>query len=59
MASSLSEKMQVKGRTCSEVTRLRRWALRAPRVCDVEFARLVTGGGSSRSLRPGKASRER
>ncbi len=36
---------------CSEVTRLRRWALRAPRVSDVEFARLVTGGGSARSSR--------
>jgi hypothetical protein len=57
---------------CSEVTRLRRWALRAPRVSDVEFARLVmTGRGSSRSARrlapqparsssrPGKASPDR
>ena len=56
---------------CSEVTRLRRWALRAPRVSDVEFARLVIGRGSARSSRrraprparrssrPGKASRER
>ncbi len=36
---------------CSEVTRLRRWALRASRVSDVEFARLVTGHGSARSSR--------
>lgn len=36
---------------CSEVTRLRRWALRAPRVSDVDLARLVTGRGSSRSAR--------
>ena len=56
---------------CSEVTRLRRWALRAPRASDVESARLVIGRGSARSSRrraprpargpsrPGKASRER
>ena len=31
---------------CSEVTRLRRWAVRAPGVSDVEFTRLVTGCGS-------------
>ena len=78
MASSLFEKVRVKGRTegrteearqlcvelvkvlhpavaprvvpvieaCSEVTRLRRWAVRAPGVSDVEFTRLVTGCGS-------------
>jgi predicted transposase YdaD len=28
---------------CSELARLRRWALRAPRVSDVEFVRLVAG----------------
>ena len=36
---------------CSELTRLRRWALRAPRVSDVEFARLVTGRGAARPTR--------
>ena len=36
---------------CSEPTRLRRWALRAPGVSDEEFARLVTGGGRSRPTR--------
>jgi len=32
---------------CSELPRLRRWALPAPRVSDAEFARLVTGRASS------------
>ena len=32
---------------CSEITRLRRWALRAPGVSDEAFAQLVTGGGSA------------
>jgi hypothetical protein len=36
---------------CSELTRLRRWALRAPGVSDAQFARLVTGGGSLRPTR--------
>jgi hypothetical protein len=36
---------------CSEPTRLRRWTLRATRLSDVEFARLVTGRGSSRLRR--------
>ena len=36
---------------CSELTRLRRWALRAPGVSDEEFARLVTGGGRTRPTR--------
>lgn len=36
---------------CSELTRLRQWALRAPRVSDIEFARLVAGRGSARSSR--------
>jgi hypothetical protein len=55
---------------CSDLVRLRRWALRAPRVSDVEFARLVTGRGSARSTRrvprparksarPSKPSRDR
>jgi len=41
---------------CSEPTRLRRWTLRATRLSDVEFARLVTGRGSSR-LTPRRAPR--
>ena len=36
---------------CSELPRLRRWALRAPRVSDVEFVRLVTGRGGARTAR--------
>jgi predicted transposase YdaD len=36
---------------CSDLTRLRRWALRAPGVSDAEFARLVIGRGPSRSTR--------
>ncbi len=36
---------------CSELTRLRRWALRAPRLSDVEFVRLVAGRGSARTSR--------
>lgn len=39
---------------CSELTRLRRWALRAPAVSDAAFARRVTGGssGSTRQRAP-------
>lgn len=36
---------------CSEPTRLRRWTLRASRLSDVEFARLVTRRGGSRLTR--------
>jgi hypothetical protein len=36
---------------CSEPTLLRRWTLRASRLSDVEFARLVTGRGSTRLTR--------
>jgi predicted transposase YdaD len=36
---------------CSEITRLRQWALRASRLSDVEFVRLVAGRGSARSSR--------
>jgi hypothetical protein len=54
---------------CSELTRLRRWAVRAPRLTDVEFVRLVAGRGvartslrrsprpARRSSRPTKSSR--
>jgi len=38
---------------CSDLTRLRRWALRAPGVSDAEFARLVIGrSGSTRRRAP-------
>jgi hypothetical protein len=38
---------------CSNLTRLRRWALRAPGVSDAEFARLVIGrSGSTRRRAP-------
>jgi hypothetical protein len=36
---------------CSELTSLRRWALRAPRVSDAEFTQLVTGSERSRATR--------
>jgi hypothetical protein len=36
---------------CSDLTRLRRWTLRAASLNDVEFARLVTGRGGGRSTR--------
>lgn len=36
---------------CSELARLRRWALRAPRVSDEEFVRLVMGRGGIRTTR--------
>jgi hypothetical protein len=36
---------------CSELTRLRQWALRAPRLSDVEFVRLVAGRGSAQTSR--------
>ena len=36
---------------CSELPRLRRWALRAPLLTDGEFVRLVAGGASSRAGR--------
>jgi hypothetical protein len=36
---------------CSELTRLHRWAVRASRLSDVEFARLVAGRGSARTSR--------
>ena len=36
---------------CSEFTRLHQWALRASRLSDVEFVRLVAGRGSAQSSR--------
>jgi len=36
---------------CSELTRLRQWALRASRLSDVEFVQLVAGRASARSSR--------
>jgi cob(I)alamin adenosyltransferase len=36
---------------CSELTRLRQWAVRAPRLSDLEFVRLVAGRGSARTSR--------
>ena len=36
---------------CADVSQLRRWTLRATRLSDVEFARLVTGSGGSRVKR--------
>jgi len=36
---------------CSELSRLRQWALRASRLSDVEFVRLVAGRGGARSSR--------
>jgi hypothetical protein len=46
---------------CSELPRLRRWALRASRLSDVEFVRVVTGRGSAhashrRAPRPARRS---
>jgi hypothetical protein len=38
-------------KACSELTRLRQWALRAPRLSDVEFVRLVAGRGVARTSR--------
>jgi hypothetical protein len=36
---------------CSELPRLRRWALRASRLSDVEFVRLVAGRGRAQASR--------
>jgi hypothetical protein len=42
---------------CSDLTRLRRWALRAPGVSDAEFARLVIGRSGSTRRRAPRPSR--
>ena len=36
---------------CTDVSKLRRWTLRATRLSDAEFARLVTGRGRTRLTR--------
>ena len=36
---------------CTDVSTLRRWTLRATRLSDAEFARLVTGRGGTRLTR--------